>query len=106
MKKLSFKLSREQMVGISELTTSYLEEITWREVRGHWMRHALFSLVQRMDKHNMKCLVERRPACKVALPLDECFAMVLLYDQHPVQPADYLDNTILQMLNTIKQYYA
>jgi hypothetical protein len=106
MNKLSFKLNREQLEGLSELTTQYLQEITWKDVRGNWMRHTLYALVQRLDKAAMKCTIERKGYAKLTCKVDEYFAFVLLYDKHPVDPTNYLDNTILQMLNSIKQYYA
>lgn len=105
MKKLSFKLAKEQLSMLSDLTTQYIEEIEWKDVRGHWMRHSLFSFIQRLDAQHMKCVMNRKPTAKVSIPVGECFAFVLLYDKHPIEPTNYLDNIILQMLNAIKQHY-
>lgn len=105
MKKLHFKLDGSQLVGLADLTVHYLECIEWKEVRGHWMEHTLYRLVDRLSLAERKRKIARKSSVKVSLTVDECFAFVLLYDHHPIFPNNHIDNTLLSMLLLIKKHY-
>lgn len=105
MKKLQFKLGSDELVALADITTNYIEKIEWKEVRGHWMEQTLYSLVDRLSLAERKRKMARKASVKVSFKVDECFAFVLLYDNHPINPTNHIDNTILLMLNAIKQHY-
>lgn len=103
--KAQFKLKRDQLQGLQELTNHYLNTIEWKEVKGRWMQETLTILYLRLHKAHTTCLMEGKPAAKLSLSINEAFAFVLLYDQHPISPTNYIDHTILSMLNHIKRTF-
>lgn len=103
--KAQFKLKRDQLQGLQELTSHYINTIQWREVKGRWMQETLTAFYLRLHKAHAKCTIECKSEAKMSLSTNEAFAFVLLYDKHPIAPTNYIDHTILQMLNHIKQTF-
>jgi hypothetical protein len=103
--KPKFKLSREQVAGLADLTTTYIEQITWRDIRGAWLQQNLYALVDKLEAANRKMKFEGRRDCKISFSLTQAFAFELLYDQHPIEPTDHIDNTVLTILLSLKKHY-
>lgn len=103
--KQKFKLTSEQLAGLADLTIMYLEEIEWKEIRGRWMEQTLYELVDKLDAARRKIKMELKQDCKFSFSINHAFAFELLYDKHPIEPTNYIDNTILFILQTLKKHY-
>lgn len=105
MLKITFKLSKEELVGIADLINGYLDCMSFPNTRGKWLRVTLYKLVHKLRTAETKRMLQGRPSQKVSLDVNEAFAFDLLFSKYSFRPTEYIDNSLMQMLNAIKQFY-
>ena len=105
MLKITFKLSKEELVGIATVIERYTGSMSFHNTRGKWLRVTLYKLINKLRAAETKRMLQGKASQKVSLDVNEAFAFDLLFSQHSFQPTSYIDNTLIQMLNAIKQFY-
>lgn len=104
--KIKFTMHRRELEGLADLLSSYIEILVPNTIAEKWVMLEVTKLQQRLWMKGQVLAMQRKTKGALSVPMGECFAFVTLMDKHPLNPALYIDNTVLQMLNIIKQAVA
>lgn len=103
MKKMKWKLHRDQVSGLGLLLNEYIECLEPKNIQDKWVLLEIRMLHHRLWVKGQMMAMEKRTRAAVTIPMRECYAFATLMCLHPGSPTNYIDVLVLQMVNDINQ---
>jgi hypothetical protein len=105
MLKITFKLTGDELTGIAALIEGYLQCMGFAHTQGKWLKVTLYRLVTKLRAAETKRMLHGKAAQKVSFDVNEALAFELLLSRHAFDCTNYIDNSCMQLLNAIRQFY-